>query len=114
MGDCIFCKIIDGDIPSDIVYDDEDVFAFRDLNAQAPLHALIIPKKHIATINDLETNNANVIGKLYLAAKKIATNEGYADNGYRVVMNCGEAAGQSVFHIHLHLLAGRPLSWPPG
>lgn len=114
MSDCIFCKIIDGDIPSDVVYEDEDVFAFKDLNAQAPLHVLIIPKMHIATINDLETNNADVIGKLYLAAKKIATDEGYADNGYRVVMNCGEAAGQSVFHLHLHLLAGRPLNWPPG
>jgi histidine triad (HIT) family protein len=75
---------------------------------------VIIPKVHIATINDLETNNAGVVGKLYLVAKKIATDEGYADKGYRVVMNCGEAAGQSVFHIHLHLLAGRSLRWPPG
>ncbi len=114
MSDCIFCKIIAGEIPSQVVYEDDDVFAFRDLNAQAPLHVLIIPKKHIATINDLKTEDTERVGKLYLAAKKIATDEGYADDGYRVVMNCGEAAGQTVFHIHLHLLAGRTLAWPPG
>ena len=114
MSDCLFCKIIDREIPSECVYEDDDVFAFKDLNAQAPLHILIIPKMHIATINDLDTNTATSIGKLYLAAKKIAAKEGYADKGYRVVMNCGEDAGQSVFHLHLHLLAGRPLSWPPG
>ena len=114
MSDCIFCKIIDGEIPSKVIYESDDVLAFKDLNAQAPLHVLIIPKKHIATINDLNTDNADVIGKLYLAAKKIAADAGYSDDGYRVVMNCGEAAGQTVFHIHLHLLAGRSLSWPPG
>lgn len=114
MNDCIFCKIIDGEIPSQVVYEDNDVFAFRDLNAQAPLHVLIIPKKHIPTINALATDDADVVGKLYLAAKKIAADEGYADEGYRVVMNCGEAAGQTVFHLHLHLLAGRRLAWPPG
>ena len=114
MSDCIFCKIIDGDIPSQKIYEDDDVFAFKDLNAQAPLHVLIIPKKHIPTINALETNDADVVGKLYLAAKKIAADKGYADDGYRVVMNCGESAGQTVFHIHLHLLAGRNLTWPPG
>ena len=114
MNDCIFCKIIDGEIPSQVVYEDDDVFAFRDLNAQAPLHVLIIPKKHIPTINALATDDADVVGKLYLAAKKIAADEGYADEGYRVVMNCGEAAGQTVFHLHLHLLAGRRLAWPPG
>ena len=114
MSDCIFCKIIDGDIPSQKIYEDDDVFAFKDLNAQAPLHVLIIPKKHILTINALETNDADVVGKLYLAAKKIAADKGYADDGYRVVMNCGESAGQTVFHIHLHLLAGRNLTWPPG
>ena len=114
MSDCIFCKIIDGDIPSQKIYEDDDVFAFKDLNAQAPLHVLIIPKKHIPTINALETNDADVVGKLYLAAKKIAADKGYADDGYRAVMNCGESAGQTVFHIHLHLLAGRNLTWPPG
>jgi histidine triad (HIT) family protein len=114
MSDCIFCKIIDGKIPSKVIYEDDDVLAFKDISAQAPLHVLIIPKKHIATINDLNTDNADVIGKLYLAAKKITADAGYADDGYRVVMNCGEAAGQTIFHIHLHLLAGRSLSWPPG
>lgn len=111
---CLFCKISEGEIPSQKVYEDDDVFAFNDLNPQAPLHVLIIPKTHIATINDLDTSNADVIAKLYLTAKKIAVDKGYADDGYRVVMNCGEMAGQTVFHIHLHLLAGRPLSWPPG
>ncbi|HIO91486.1 MAG TPA: histidine triad nucleotide-binding protein [Leucothrix mucor] len=114
MSDCLFCKIINGDIPSQTIYEDDEVFAFRDLNAQAPLHVLIIPKKHISTINDLQVEDAELVGKLYLAAKKIAADEGYSDEGYRVVMNCGEAAGQSVFHIHLHLLAGRTLAWPPG
>jgi histidine triad (HIT) family protein len=114
MSNCIFCKILDGEIPSQVVYEDDDVFAFKDLSPQAPLHVLIIPKTHIATINDLDTSNAESIAKLYLAAKKIAADEGYADSGYRVVMNCGETAGQTVFHIHLHLLAGRALSWPPG
>lgn len=114
MSNCIFCEIIEGSIPSEIVYEDEAVFAFRDINGQAPLHVLIIPKQHIASINDLETNNAHLIGQLYLAAKQIAQTEGYTDQGYRVVMNCGEAAGQTVFHLHLHLLAGRPLTWPPG
>lgn len=114
MSNCIFCKIIDGDIPSQKVYEDDDVFAFKDLNAQAPLHVLIIPKKHISSINALTADDAETVGKLYLAAKKIATDAGYADDGYRVVMNCGEAAGQTVFHIHLHLLAGRSLAWPPG
>ena len=114
MSDCIFCKIIGGEIPSNAIYEDDNVFAFEDLNPQAPLHVLIIPKQHIATINDLDKDNADVIGKLYLAAKKIAADAGYSDDGYRVVMNCGESAGQTVFHIHLHLLAGRSLSWPPG
>lgn len=114
MSDCLFCKIISGEIPSEKVYEDDDVYAFRDITPVAPLHALIIPKKHIASINDLESNDAETMGKLFLAAKKIATNEGYADKGYRTVMNCGEDAGQTVFHVHLHLLAGRELAWPPG
>ena len=114
MSDCLFCKIIKGEIPSQVVYEDDDVFAFRDINAQAPLHVLVIPKKHIATINDIQVDDAETVGKLYLTAKNIASDEGHADDGYRVVMNCGEAAGQTVFHIHLHLLAGRFLAWPPG
>ena len=114
MSDCIFCKIVDGDIPAEIVYQNDDVLAFRDLNAQAPLHVLIIPKKHIATINELEDKDANTVGQLYLAAKAIAQQEGVAEDGYRVVMNCNSLAGQTVYHIHLHMLAGRAMSWPPG
>ncbi len=114
MSDCLFCKIIAGEIPSDKVYEDENVFAFRDISPVAPLHVLIIPKKHISTINDLEINDAEIMGNLFLAAKTIAKQEGYDEAGYRTVMNCGEAAGQTVFHIHLHLLAGRELTWPPG
>lgn len=114
MNDCLFCKIIQGEIPSDTLFENEDVIAFRDINPVAPLHALVIPKQHIAMINDLETQHSETIGKLFLAAKHIAKQEGYSEDGYRVVMNCGEAAGQTVFHLHLHLIAGRDLSWPPG
>lgn len=112
--DCLFCKIVAGDIPAKIAYENDHVMAFHDINPQAPLHVLIIPKKHIATINDLEAEDAQVVGEMYLAAKYIAAEAGYADAGYRVAMNCGADAGQTVFHIHLHLLAGRALSWPPG
>jgi len=112
--DCLFCKIINGDIPADIVYQDDDVLGFNDVNPQAPTHVLFIPKKHIATVNDLEKNDAELIGKLYLAAKKVATDNGFAEQGYRLVMNCNAGAGQTVFHIHLHMLAERSLSWPPG
>ena len=114
MSDCLFCKIISGEIPSEKVYEDDDVYAFRDITPVAPLHALIIPKKHIASINDMQVNDAETMGKLFLAAKKIAANEGYTDKGFRTVMNCGEDAGQTVFHVHLHVLAGRGLEWPPG
>lgn len=114
MSNCLFCKIIKGDIPADILYEDDDVLAFSDINAQAPLHALVIPKNHIATINDLQAEDTDLVGKLFLAAKHVANQAGYADAGYRTVMNCGESAGQTVFHIHLHVLAGRSLSWPPG
>ncbi len=114
MSNCLFCRIVAGEIPAKLAYQDESVIAFYDINPQAPLHVLIIPRKHIATINDLQPADAELVGKLYLAAQKIAGNAGYTDEGYRVVMNCGEQAGQSVFHIHLHLLAGRHLSWPPG
>lgn len=114
MTDCIFCKIVSGDIPGDIVYQDEDVLAFRDLNPQAPTHILVIPRKHIATINDIQPEDAELIGKMYLAASQIAKDEGIAEPGYRAVMNCNREAGQTVFHIHLHLLGGRPMSWPPG
>jgi histidine triad (HIT) family protein len=114
MSNCLFCRIVAGDIPAKIAYEDEDVIAFHDINPQAPLHVLIIPRKHIATINDIAPEDAALVGKLFLAAKQIAANAGYAENGYRVTMNCGADAGQTVFHIHLHLLAGRELGWPPG
>lgn len=114
MSDTIFTKIINREIPADIVYENEDVLAFNDITPQAPTHVLIIPKKPIATINDIQTQDAELVGKLFLAAQAIAKAQGFDDNGYRVVMNCNEDAGQSVFHIHLHLLAGRKLTWPPG
>lgn len=114
MSQCLFCRIAAGEIPANILYSDEDVLAFRDINPQAPLHALVIPRKHIATINDLQADDATLVGKLFLVAKQVAKEAGYAEDGYRVVMNCGLDAGQTVFHIHLHVLAGRALSWPPG
>ncbi len=114
MSDCLFCKMVSGEIQPDVVYEDEGVLAFRDVNPQAPTHVLVIPKAHIATTNDLDADNADVVGRLYLAAKQIADDEGIAEPGYRMVMNCNPGAGQSVYHIHLHLLGGRPMSWPPG
>ncbi|MDX2410694.1 MAG: histidine triad nucleotide-binding protein [Woeseiaceae bacterium] len=112
--DCLFCKIVAGDIPAEIIYESESAIAFRDINPQAPTHVLIIPRQHIATINDLDDGDDATVGQLFKAAKVIAAAEGFAGDGYRVVMNCNEAAGQTVFHIHLHLLGGRPLTWPPG
>lgn len=112
--DCLFCKILAGDIPADIVYESDSAIAFRDISPQAPTHVLIIPRRHIATINDLEDDDRETIGNLYLAAKEIAADEGLSEPGYRVVMNCNRGAGQSVFHIHLHLLGGRAMTWPPG
>ena len=111
---CLFCNILAGDIPADIVYESETAIAFRDINPQAPTHVLIIPRKHIATINDIAEDDQALIGSLYSAARAIAAQEGIAEEGYRAVMNCNEGAGQTVFHIHLHLLGGRALSWPPG
>lgn len=114
MSDCLFCKMVAGEIKPDVVFEDDAVLAFRDANPQAPLHVLIIPRVHIATTNDLTAENADIVGKLYLAAKQIAADEGVAEPGYRMVMNCNPGAGQSVYHIHLHLLGGRSLGWPPG
>jgi histidine triad (HIT) family protein len=114
MSDDLFLKIIDREIPADIVYEDEDVLAFNDVNPQAPLHVLIIPKKHIRTLNDVEDDDEALLGKLINVARKIACENNVDDEGYRVVMNCNQGAGQTVFHIHLHLLGGRTLSWPPG
>jgi histidine triad (HIT) family protein len=114
MADCIFCKMANGEIQPDIVYEDEDVLAFRDANPTAPTHVLVIPRQHIATTNDLDEQSAGIVGKLYLAAKQVAENDGIADRGYRMVMNCNPEAGQSVYHIHLHVLGGRAMNWPPG
>ncbi len=111
---CIFCKIAAGEIDANVVYQDERVIAFRDTNPQAPTHVLVIPRKHIATINDVEEGDASDVGRLYLAARQVAVDEGIDQSGYRTVMNCMEGAGQSVFHIHLHVLGGRRMSWPPG
>ncbi len=112
--DTIFSKIIAGEIPADIVYEDDEVIAFRDINPQAPTHVLVIPRVRIATINDLDPDQAGIIGRMYLAAAAIARNEGIAESGYRTVMNCNGDGGQTVFHIHLHVLGGRALTWPPG
>jgi histidine triad (HIT) family protein len=114
MTDCLFCKIRDGEIPGDIVFETDDMLAFRDVNPQAPTHVLIIPKKHISTVNDLDENDEAIMGKLFRTAKLIAAQEGVSDDGYRLVVNCNEKAGQTVFHIHMHLLAGRAMIWPPG
>lgn len=111
---CLFCKIAAKKIDADIVHSDEHVVAFRDINPQAPTHVLIVPRKHIATINDLQDADAETVGRLFLAAKAIAHSEGLAETGFRATMNCMEGAGQSVFHIHLHLLGGRAFKWPPG
>ncbi len=114
MADCLFCKMVSGEILPDVVFEDDDVLAFRDVNPQAPLHVLIIPKIHISTVNDLTPEHAGLVGKMHLAARQIAADEGVAEPGYRMVMNCNPEAGQSVYHIHLHVLGGRPMNWPPG
>lgn len=114
MSDCLFCKIRDGEIPAETVFENESVLAFRDVNPQAPVHILIIPRKHIATTNDLEAEDETIMGALFTAAKAIAEQEGISDDGYRMVVNCNEGAGQTVFHIHMHLLGGRSMRWPPG
>ena len=114
MSDTLFARIIRREIPADIVYEDDEVLAFRDINAQAPTHVLFIPRRPIATLNDLVEDDALLVGKLVLAATRYAKAQGFADDGYRCVINCNRDGGQSVYHIHLHLLAGRQLTWPPG
>ena len=114
MAETLFTKIINREIPADIVLETDEILAFRDINPQAPVHVLIIPKEPIATINDIEERHAGVVGRLFLAAAEIAKAEGLAEDGYRVVMNCNAAGGQMVYHIHLHLLGGRQMTWPPG
>jgi histidine triad (HIT) family protein len=112
--DCLFCKIIAGQIPGNFVHQDETMVAFRDINPQAPLHVLIVPRKHIATLNDLSVEDDALVGSLFRRASAIAREHGYDERGYRTVFNTHREAGQTVFHIHLHLLAGRGLGWPPG
>ena len=114
MSDTLFAKIIRREIPADIVYEDEDVLAFRDVNPQAPVHVLFIPKKAIATLNDASDADESLIGRLVLTAARWAKTQGFADDGYRCVINCNRHGGQTVFHLHLHMLAGRSLQWPPG
>ena len=114
MTDCLFCRIGAGEIPSDKVYEDDEVLAFRDINPRAPVHILIIPKKHVATLNDFEDADQAIAGRLLLASRQIASDEGIDGDGYRLVVNCNENGGQDVFHVHLHLLGGRRMTWPPG
>ncbi len=114
MTDCLFCKMVNGNIKPDTVYEDDRVLAFRDINPQAPTHILVVPKEHVATLNDLDEAHSDIVGRLYLVAKQIAHNEGIAEEGYRTLINCNAGAGQTVFHLHLHILGGRPMGWPPG
>ena len=108
--DCLFCKIVAGEIPADIVYQDDKVLAFRDINPQAPVHILIIPKKHIATLNDLDDEDQELVGYLAMTAKRLAVEEGIDKSGFRLIMNCNQEGGQTVYHIHMHLLGGRQLT----
>ncbi|MBT8398801.1 MAG: histidine triad nucleotide-binding protein [Gemmatimonadetes bacterium] len=112
--DCLFCRIASGEIPADLVRSDPDAVAFRDINPQAPTHILIIPRKHIPSVADLNDGDSDVMGTLFLMARDLAREEGLTENGYRMVVNAGADAGQTVFHIHLHLLGGRGMGWPPG
>lgn len=114
MTDCLFCKFVAGEIKPDVVYEDDTVLGFRDVNPKAPVHVLVIPKRHLATLNDLKVEDEPLVGRLYLAAQEVARQEGIDASGYRTVINCNADAGQSVFHIHLHLLGGRSMGWPPG
>jgi histidine triad (HIT) family protein len=109
---CLFCRIVSKDIPAKVIHEDEHTLAFRDIDPKAPTHVLVIPKEHVATLNDV--TDPTLVGRLLVAAKEIAAAEGIADSGYRTVVNCGAGAGQTVFHLHLHLLGGRGLGWPPG
>lgn len=112
--DCLFCKIIAGDIPSNKVYEDDEILAFRDISPVAPVHILIIPKQHLDAVNQAETQQAALLGRLLLRAGEIAATEKIADSGFRLVINTGKNGGQTVFHLHVHLLGGRGLAWPPG
>jgi histidine triad (HIT) family protein len=112
--DCLFCRIAQGEIPAELVRTDPEVVAFRDIHPQAPTHILIIPRKHVSSVRELADTDAELMGKLFLAARDLAREEGISETGYRMVVNAGAGAGQTVFHIHLHLLGGRGMGWPPG
>lgn len=112
--DCLFCKIASGELKAEVLFEDSEMMIFKDINPQAPIHLLVIPKEHIATMNDTDSKHEQLLGRMLLAAKKAAKNEEIADNGYRLVFNCNSAGGQEVYHIHLHLLGGRQMTWPPG
>jgi histidine triad (HIT) family protein len=114
MSDCIFCKIIKGDIPSKKVYEDNEILAFNDINPQAPVHILIVPKKHISKSLDVADSDKELIGSIFMVANKLAKEKGIAESGFRLIANCNKDSGQEVFHIHFHLLGGRRMKWPPG
>ena len=114
MSDCLFCRIVRKEIPASVIYEDDRVVVFNDINPQAPLHALVIPRRHIASLNDLSPGDDGIVGEMVRRAAAVARDKGYADRGYRTVFNTNAEAGQTVFHIHLHVLGGRGLSWPPG
>jgi histidine triad (HIT) family protein len=111
---CLFCRIIAGDIPAERVYEDEDMLAFTDIKPGAPMHVLIVPREHIASLNDLKPEHDRLVGAMQRRAAALAAARGVAESGFRTVINCNAAAGQTVFHLHLHVLGGRSLSWPPG
>ena len=114
MADCLFCKIVAGQVPATIVFQDDHLVAFKDITPRAPTHVLIVPRRHIASLNDLSAGDDALVGEMVRAAAAIATEQGLADRGYRTVFNCNADAGQTVFHIHLHVLGGRTMAWPPG
>ncbi len=114
MQSCVFCKIVAGEIPSKKVYEDDALLAFEDVNPAAPVHILIIPKKHMETLHEIQDADKKLIGSIFIAANEITRKKGIAQEGFRIVANCGENGGQTVFHIHFHLLGGRRMEWPPG
>lgn len=114
MDDCVFCEIRDGNIPATKVYEDEQFLAFRDINPQAPTHILLIPREHIASLNDLKQEHRDMLGEMFLVAQKLARDAQIDQDGYRLVLNCNRNAGQDVFHLHMHVLGGRMFTWPPG
>jgi histidine triad (HIT) family protein len=114
VADCLFCRIASGEIPANLVYEDDRLVAFNDVNPQAPMHVLVIPRRHIATVSDLAPEDDALVGAMIRTAAAVAQQRGYGPRGFRTVFNCNADAGQTVFHVHLHVLGGRPMTWPPG